>query len=122
VRARRTTAYYRQLPYRREAHVVRDGEDQGEYYVARIAEIPWINIDGETREAALLRLDEIFDDCIETMIEAGDEIPEPVPWPMNTGYEPRPAYMFGEQNLQLTDMEDVPAFTQLSSPETLSVG
>lgn len=75
----RTVEHYRTLPYRRRVEP-RRGET-GAYFLAWIEELPSIEIHGKTREQALERLDEIFDDCIEAMIEAGDEIPEPSFWP-----------------------------------------
>ena len=72
--------YYRRLPYHRVAERVTDGNGSI-YFVARVLEIPSIRIDGESREEALLKLDEIFDDFVEAMIQAGDEIPEPSHWP-----------------------------------------
>ena len=78
--SKRTAKDYRQLPYRRSAIPVQD-ESEGFYWLAAVDEIPWIRIDGATRVEALLRLDEIFDDCIESMIDAGDEVPEPELWP-----------------------------------------
>jgi len=68
------------MPYRRSAVRVTD-DDGSVYFVARVDEIPSLRIHGETKEEALLKLDEIFDDFIEAMLEAGDEIPEPERWP-----------------------------------------
>lgn len=73
-------AYYRRLPYTRQVDLRRDS-DGSVYYVARIKEMPSLRMDGETREEALLKLDETFDDWIESMLEMGDEIPEPDVWP-----------------------------------------
>lgn len=73
-------AYYRSLPYRRVVDKVVE-EDGAMYYLARIQEIPWMEIDGDTREEALLRLDEEFDHMIQAMIDRGTEIPEPPAWP-----------------------------------------
>lgn len=73
-------AYYRRLPYTRKLELRQDG-DGSVYFIARIKEIPALRIDGETREEALLKLDETFDDWIESMLEMGDEIPEPDVWP-----------------------------------------
>lgn len=71
---------YRAMPYRRS--VVRITDDDGSvYFVARVDEIPALRIHGDTKEEALLKLDEIFDDFIEAMLEAGDEIPKPERWP-----------------------------------------
>ena len=78
--SKRTAKDYRQLPYRRMARPVED-ETDGFFWLASVEEIPWIRIDGATRDEALLKLDEIFDDCVESMIEAGDDVPEPELWP-----------------------------------------
>ena len=42
----------------------------------------------ETREDALCHLDEIFDDCIQSMLDSDVEIPEPVAWTADIGYVP----------------------------------
>lgn len=76
----KTLAYYRSLPYRRRAEP-RTDEDGRTYFLAWIEEIPWIEIHGETREEALGLLREIFDDCVASMLDAGDEVPEPALWP-----------------------------------------
>jgi predicted RNase H-like HicB family nuclease len=73
-------SYYRRLPYTRVAEP-RTDSDGSAYFVARLIEIPAMTIDGDTREEALLKLDEIFDDFISAMLEAGDEVPEPKAWP-----------------------------------------
>ena len=75
-----TPADYRLLPYKRVAELVED-DDGSSYFVARVVDIPWIRIDGDTPTEALLKLDEIFDDCIESLLEAGREIPPPTAWP-----------------------------------------
>ena len=79
---------YRKLPYtRRVERLTEDGEV---YFVAYVAEIPWIRIDGGSPEEALLKLSETFDDCVQTMLDAGDHVPTPVQWPDNFGRPPRP--------------------------------
>jgi predicted RNase H-like HicB family nuclease len=77
-------AYYKRLPYNRVLEPQTEGG-----FIARIEEIPWIRIDGETREEALLRLHETFEDCVTTLIERGDEVPEPVLWPESVGPVPQ---------------------------------
>jgi len=72
--------FFRRLPYHRVTERVTDS-DGLTYFIARVLEIPSMRIDGESREEALLKLDEIFDDFIEAMIQAGDQIPEPSHWP-----------------------------------------
>lgn len=117
----KSIAYYRQLPYRRKAVLVEE-EDGARYFVAHVAEIPWINIDGDTREEALMRLDEIFDDAIQSMLDASDDIPEPMQWPMSVGYEPRPASFFDHGEGELTEIQNLPTFTTIAPPEEMTVG
>ena len=68
-------AYYKRLPYTRRVEI-RD-EPGGAYFLARIGEIPFIRAEGATQEDALYNLAQLFEDCIEAMIENGDMIPEP---------------------------------------------
>lgn len=75
-----TPADYRLLPYKRIVELVVD-DDGSSYFVARVVDIPWIRIDGDTPTQAFLKLDEIFDDCIESLLERGREIPAPTAWP-----------------------------------------
>lgn len=77
---RMTPQYFRSLPYKRRVEVHEDSDGEV-YYVARIEELPSLRIDGDTKEEALMKLDEVFDDFIETMLERGDEIPRPDAWP-----------------------------------------
>ena len=77
---------YRAKPYTREVGLIE--EDGRAYFLARIKEMPWVRIHGESREEALMRLDEIFDDAILSLLEAGDEIPEPEAWPSSYGEPP----------------------------------
>lgn len=79
-------SYYRRLPYTRRVEK-REGSEGEPYYVARIEELPALRIDGETREKALHKLNESFDDFIDMMLEQGDEIPEPESWPERVGIE-----------------------------------
>ena len=77
--AEKTAAHYRGLPYTRR---VAPREEGGHlFYLARIEELPSIEIHGDSREAALARLSDIFDDCVEAMLESGDQIAEPALWP-----------------------------------------
>lgn len=78
---------YRALPYSRVVELVTE-EDGETYFIARIAEIPWIETDGENREEALLRLDGVFDDAIASLIESDDVVPVPKVWPASVGYTP----------------------------------
>ena len=75
-----TPADYRLLPYKRTVELVED-DDGSSYFVARVADIPWIRIDGDTATEAYLKLDEIFDDCIQALIDRGRDIPSPTAWP-----------------------------------------
>lgn len=76
----RDSAYYRSLPYTRKVDL-RTDPDGAVYFLAFIEEIPPLRIHGSSREEALLRLDEVFDDVIESMLENAEEIPEPERWP-----------------------------------------
>ena len=76
----RDVSYYRALPYRRVVEQ-RTDSDGSTYFIARIAEIPPIRIHGQSREEALLKLDELFADVVESLLEMGEEIPEPAQWP-----------------------------------------
>lgn len=69
------SADYRRLPYRRRTEKVVEEEQVG--FVAYIVEIPWIRAHADDPVAAGKLLDELFDDAIEAMVAAGDEIPEP---------------------------------------------
>lgn len=73
-------SYYRELPYTRRVEPRKDA-DGTTYFVARIVEIPPLRIHGATKEEALLKLDEIFDDVIDSMLQGGEEVPEPEQWP-----------------------------------------
>ncbi|MGQ0813723.1 MAG: type II toxin-antitoxin system HicB family antitoxin [Gemmatimonadota bacterium] len=77
----KTPREYRLLPYRRLVEIERGEESGRDHFVAYIEEIPWIRVPGESREEALLNLDEMFDDCMQAMLDEGTEIPEPVLWP-----------------------------------------
>lgn len=82
----KAVAYYRRLPYTRRVRLHEEGESA--YFVAYVEELPALQIDGETKEEALKRLDDMFDDFIEAQLEWGEEIPEPLPWP-GTGDVPQ---------------------------------
>ena len=71
--ADKTAYYYRRLPYTRRVEPAT--------YRAWIEELPSIETVADSQEKALARLSVIFDGRIETMIEAGDHIPEPDLWP-----------------------------------------
>lgn len=71
-------AKYRAMPYTRRATPVDD--ESGHYWLAWVEEIPWIRIHGDTKEHAHKRLLDVFDDCVQSMIDAGDHVPEPKPY------------------------------------------
>ena len=118
---------YRSLPYSRK--VVRIEEGLGEvYFLARIEEIPWIEADGDTPEEAFLKLDEVFDDALESMIQSGDEIPVPVPWPKVYGYEPTTEKAQGIFSLgrkarpvRVTEIKDLP-LSQVREEALVKIG
>lgn len=95
-------AYYRRLPYTRRVEL-RTDNPEGPYYLAYLQEMPGLRIDGSTPEEALLKLDQTFDDWIESMLELGDEIPEPEQWPG-----------------QLWEQTPLPLSSQGNHPEALS--
>jgi predicted RNase H-like HicB family nuclease len=68
--------YYLRLPYARRVEPRTDA-DGASYFLARIAEIPFIRAEGSTPEEALRHLEESFEDCLQAMLDLGDEIPEP---------------------------------------------
>jgi hypothetical protein len=73
--SRKTPADFRRLPYRRRVDkVVEEGQQS---FVAFIDEIPWIRAHEADPVAALKALDDLFDDAIESMLLAGDDVPEP---------------------------------------------
>lgn len=87
-------SYYRRLPYRRLVEIERGEESGRDHFVAFIEEIPWIRMPGDSREEALLNLDEMFDDCIQALLDEGVDIPEPVLWPgPNNAYGIEQAYL-----------------------------
>lgn len=109
----RDISYYRQLPYQRIVDLIED-DDQA-YFVASIKDLPWIKIHGETREDALHRLDEIFDDCIQSILDDDGEIPEPIAWPADVGYVPEEKVLAAgtvlEFSVTFTDPEEADPWT-----------
>lgn len=126
---RKDPSYYRRLPYTREVEI-RNAEVSGQvYFLARVSEIPWIEIHGDSREEALLKLDEIFDDCILTMLEGGDQVPEPEPWPERYSRSPDPRLPFDLSGFQRPDRvrpralpEEVRPFTVVENDELATTG
>ncbi len=68
--------YYLRLPYTRRVEP-RTNSDGAGYFLARISEIPFVRAEGTTAAEALRRLEETFADCLQAMLDLGDEIPEP---------------------------------------------
>jgi predicted RNase H-like HicB family nuclease len=67
--------YYAKLHY---TIVLEWYEDQGGYWVARVAELPYCIIHGITQEEALKDIEEVKLDWIQSNLEEGRQIPEPV--------------------------------------------
>ena len=68
--------YYMELPYNFIVQHVKDSDTN--YYFSRVLELDGCQSDGETKEEALENLREAMEGWIETKLEFGDEIPEPV--------------------------------------------
>lgn len=69
--------YYSKLPYNIIVEPWDDGH--GIYWVARIAELPHCLIHGDTPEDAAREIEEVKRDWIESNLQRGLPIPEPVP-------------------------------------------
>lgn len=68
--------YYSKLPYTIILEVSDDGD--GEYYVARVAELPHCMIHGNTPQEAIAEIEEVKLDWIKSNLERGLKIPEPI--------------------------------------------
>ena len=68
--------YYLSLPYSKVI-TKRDDED-GVHYIGRVLEIDGCMGDGETEALAIESLNDSLEGILESMIEHGDHIPEPV--------------------------------------------
>lgn len=68
--------YYSKLPYTIILEVWDDGD--GEYYVARVAELPHCIIHGDTPQEAITEIEEVKLDWIKSNLERGLKIPEPI--------------------------------------------
>jgi len=68
--------YYMSLPYTFTVQRYDDGSES--YYVSRVMELDGCHSDGDTKEKALENLREAMELWIESNIEYGDTIPEPV--------------------------------------------
>jgi predicted RNase H-like HicB family nuclease len=68
--------YYEKLPY----HIILEPWDdgQGVYWVARVVELPHCLIHGDTPEEAIREIEEVKRDWIESNLERGLKIPEPI--------------------------------------------
>ncbi|MBI4520051.1 MAG: type II toxin-antitoxin system HicB family antitoxin [Gemmatimonadetes bacterium] len=108
-------AYYRALPYRRVVEVRQDTAGRA-YYLAYVAEIPGIRIDGATREEALMKLDEIFDELMQALIEEGQQIPEPEPWPGSALQQVPSAVYTGEAPVAVSIVEATLGNTERHTP------
>jgi predicted RNase H-like HicB family nuclease len=120
-------AYYRRLPYTRTVEI-REEPRGSAVFLAQIAEIPFIRIHGSSREEALVRLAETFEDCISALLEAGEEIPEPTRWPGPGGeMVPQLSLLPGTTSpvvrpaRSLSAAGDVVPWTKAQPPETVGV-
>ncbi|HEV2131995.1 MAG TPA: type II toxin-antitoxin system HicB family antitoxin [Longimicrobiaceae bacterium] len=105
----KTVAYYRRLPYTRRVRVQQDS-DGAAYFVAWIEELPALEIDGDTREEAFYKLNELFGDYVEMLLEHGDEVPEPGKWP------PDGAGQVHQENLFVADQAKSTATVPFTAP------
>ncbi|MBM3157939.1 MAG: type II toxin-antitoxin system HicB family antitoxin [Chloroflexi bacterium] len=69
--------YYKILPY---TIILERHDDQGTYWVARVAELPHCLIHGDSPEEAVKEIEEVKLDWIQSNLEDGLPIPEPVPY------------------------------------------
>ena len=68
--------YYKKLAY---TIILERHDDQGVYWVARVAELPHCLIHGNTPEEAVKEIEEVKLDWIQSNLEDGLPIPEPTP-------------------------------------------
>ena len=66
--------YYKKLPY---TIILERHDDQGTYWVARVAELPHCLIHGNTPEEAVKEIEELKLDWIQSNLEDGLPVPEP---------------------------------------------
>ena len=66
--------YYAKLPY---TIILERHDDQGTYWVARVAELPHCLIHGDTAEEAIREIEEVKVDWIKSNLEDGLPVPEP---------------------------------------------
>ena len=69
--------YYMKLPYSMIVEFVAD--ESGDYYFGRTLELDGCMSHGDTKEEAMESLLEAMEGWIETKLEMGHQIPEPVP-------------------------------------------
>lgn len=67
--------YYANLPY---TLVIERRDDQSNYYIARFVELPDLFMVGDTREEAIAELESVKREWIETYLELGNKMPEPL--------------------------------------------
>ena len=73
---KKTVAYYMNLPYTLIIQPFND--EDGFYYTGKILELDGCITDGETKEEVLENLREAMEGWIETKLENGFEVPEPI--------------------------------------------
>jgi antitoxin HicB len=72
--AEKNLDYYAKLPY---TVILERHDDQGIYWVAKVAELPHCLIHGNTPEEAVKEIEEVKMDWIQSNLEDGLPIPEP---------------------------------------------
>lgn len=76
--------YYKSLPYQIKTEPVTDS-DGTHYWLAEISELRGCKTEGETETEAITNLQGLFDEYVETMLEANIDLSEPDPLPKITG-------------------------------------
>ena len=72
----KNVSYYMKLPY---TFIIQPYQDESEsYYVGTVMELDGCMTDGETREEVLENLREAMEGWIETKLDNGFEVPEPL--------------------------------------------
>jgi len=67
--------YYANLPY---TTIVERMDDQGEYFVARVLELDGLIMTGVTPAEAVAELESVKKEWIETQLELGNKMPQPL--------------------------------------------
>jgi predicted RNase H-like HicB family nuclease len=97
--------HYAQLPY---TTIVERMEDQGIYYVARILELDGLMMTGETPEEAVAELESVKREWIESYLELGNKMPQPLKSRKYSGqYRIRMEPSLHEKLALLAEMEGV---------------